>query len=56
MWSEEFQTQFMSTYFQAFDQLRQEGWFIGEMIWNFADFKTSQCKLTIINIKIISLA
>lgn len=31
----------MSGYFKAFDRLREQGWFIGEMIWNFADFKTS---------------
>ncbi|KAJ8919604.1 hypothetical protein NQ315_002226 [Exocentrus adspersus] len=42
IWSEEYQNEYMSAYFQAFDKLRKEGWFIGEMIWNFADFKTSQ--------------
>ncbi|XP_018570900.1 beta-glucuronidase [Anoplophora glabripennis] len=42
VWSEEYQCEYISGYFKAFDQLRQEGWFIGEMIWNFADFKTSQ--------------
>ncbi|XP_056637593.1 beta-glucuronidase-like [Diorhabda sublineata] len=41
MWSEEFQVKLMSEYFKAFDQARNEGWFIGEMIWNFADFKTA---------------
>lgn len=30
----------MSKYFRAMDKLRKEGWFIGELIWNFADFKT----------------
>lgn len=34
----------MSRHFQAFDELRGRGWFIGEMIWNFADFKTAQSK------------
>ncbi|XP_060521729.1 beta-glucuronidase-like [Cylas formicarius] len=43
IWSEEYQTALMSEYFKAFDYLREEeGWFIGEMIWNFADFKTAQ--------------
>lgn len=42
IWSEEFQTDLMSRHFQAFDELRARGWFIGEMIWNFADFKTAE--------------
>ncbi|KAF4524550.1 hypothetical protein B566_EDAN002825 [Ephemera danica] len=42
IWSEEFQTQLLSEHFKAFDQLRSEGFFIGEMIWNFADFQTDQ--------------
>jgi beta-glucuronidase len=42
VWSEEYQDDFLSKYFEAFDQLREEGFFIGEMIWNFADFKTAQ--------------
>ncbi|KAG4073627.1 hypothetical protein HA402_000851 [Bradysia odoriphaga] len=42
VWSEEFQTQSLSKYFEAFDNLRNEGFFIGEFIWNFADFKTFQ--------------
>lgn len=32
----------MSEYFKAFDELRKKGWFIGELIWNFADFRTDQ--------------
>ena len=44
MWSEEFQNNLLSKYWQAFDQMRQEGFFVGEMIWNFADFRTDQCK------------
>lgn len=44
VWSEEFQTQSLSKYFEAFDSLRNEGFFIGEFIWNFADFKTFQSK------------
>lgn len=42
VWSEEFQCQQFSKHFQAFDQLRSEGFFIGEFVWNFADFKTEQ--------------
>ncbi|XP_028146428.1 beta-glucuronidase [Diabrotica virgifera virgifera] len=41
LWSEEYQVKLMSEFFKAFDQLRDQGWFIGEMIWNFADFKTA---------------
>ncbi|CAG9854510.1 unnamed protein product [Phyllotreta striolata] len=41
VWSEEFQVKLMAEHFKAFDELRAEGWFIGEMIWNFADFKTA---------------
>ncbi|VEN49065.1 unnamed protein product [Callosobruchus maculatus] len=42
IWSEEYQVSLMSSHFQAFDRLREEGFFIGEFIWNFADFKTAQ--------------
>ncbi|KAK9877172.1 hypothetical protein WA026_016920 [Henosepilachna vigintioctopunctata] len=42
IWSEEYQVQLMSQHFKAYDQLRKEGFFIGEFIWNFADFKTAQ--------------
>ncbi|KAJ9592381.1 hypothetical protein L9F63_015949 [Diploptera punctata] len=42
VWSEEFQVEMMSKHFEAFDILRQQGFFVGEMIWNFADFKTAQ--------------
>lgn len=34
--------QLMSKHFKAFDLLRAEGFFIGEFIWNFADFRTAQ--------------
>lgn len=36
------QSQQFSKHFKAFDQLRSEGFFIGEFVWNFADFKTAQ--------------
>ncbi|KAJ8959148.1 hypothetical protein NQ318_022409 [Aromia moschata] len=47
IWSEEYQTDMMSRHFEAFDQLREKGWFVGEMIWNFADFKTAQTYLRV---------
>uniref|UniRef100_A0A1B6CIU9 Beta-glucuronidase n=1 Tax=Clastoptera arizonana TaxID=38151 RepID=A0A1B6CIU9_9HEMI len=42
IWSEEYQVSVLSEHFKAFDTLRQKDFFIGEMIWNFADFKTDQ--------------
>ncbi|XP_063983304.1 beta-glucuronidase [Diachasmimorpha longicaudata] len=42
IWSEEYQTAVLSKHFEAFDRLREKGWFIGEFIWNFADFRTAQ--------------
>ncbi|XP_012265973.2 beta-glucuronidase isoform X2 [Athalia rosae] len=42
VWSEEYQSQYLSKHFKAFDQLRNQGFFIGEFIWNFADFRTAQ--------------
>ncbi|XP_043797314.1 beta-glucuronidase [Apis laboriosa] len=42
IWSEEYQKNVLSRHFVAFDQLRNEGFFIGEFIWNFADFRTAQ--------------
>ncbi|RZF40679.1 hypothetical protein LSTR_LSTR014018 [Laodelphax striatellus] len=42
VWSEEYQVRMLSEHFKAFDNLREKGFFIGEMIWNFADFKTAQ--------------
>lgn len=46
IWSEEFQRTLLSRHFKAFDVLRRKGFFIGEFVWNFADFKTSQCTLS----------
>ncbi|XP_038209707.1 beta-glucuronidase [Zerene cesonia] len=42
VWSEEYQVALMSEHFKAFDRLRRAGFFAGEFIWNFADFKTAQ--------------
>ncbi|KAL7635567.1 UNVERIFIED_CONTAM: hypothetical protein RMT77_014636 [Armadillidium vulgare] len=41
-WSEEYQVSLMHENFKAFDTLREMGFFLGEMIWNFADFATPQ--------------
>jgi len=42
VFTEEYQVQLIRENFKAFDQARAEGWFIGEHIWNFADFMTKQ--------------
>lgn len=42
VWSEEYQVEVFSKHFKAFDKLRAKGFFIGEFIWNFADFRTAQ--------------
>lgn len=42
VWSEEYQVALLSEHFKAFDKLRKKGFFMGEFIWNFADFKTAQ--------------
>ncbi|XP_017057256.1 beta-glucuronidase [Drosophila ficusphila] len=42
IWSEEYQVELFSQHFKAFDELRARKWFIGEFVWNFADFRTAQ--------------
>ncbi|XP_067629861.1 beta-glucuronidase-like [Eurosta solidaginis] len=42
IWSEDYQRSLLSKHFAAFDNLRAKKWFIGEFLWNFADFKTAQ--------------
>jgi len=44
LFTEEFQTDYMREHFKAFDEMRTNTTytFIGEMIWNFADFMTKQ--------------
>ncbi|XP_017839847.1 beta-glucuronidase isoform X2 [Drosophila busckii] len=42
VWSEDYQVELLSKHFQAFDKLRKLNWFIGEFVWNFADFQTEQ--------------
>ncbi|KAL0272404.1 UNVERIFIED_CONTAM: hypothetical protein PYX00_005385 [Menopon gallinae] len=41
-WGEEYQVKVLEEHFKAFDELRTQGFFVGEMVWNFADFKTGQ--------------
>lgn len=40
--SEDYQSEFFLNYFAAFDHLREKNFFIGEHVWNFADFMTTQ--------------
>ncbi|XP_072159329.1 beta-glucuronidase isoform X1 [Bemisia tabaci] len=42
VWSERYQTELIAEYFKAFDHLRNSSFYVGEMIWNFADFETEQ--------------
>jgi len=42
VFTEEYQAELLQETFKAFDDVRAEGWFIGEHIWNFADFMTKQ--------------
>nr|XP_054751390.1 beta-glucuronidase-like [Lytechinus pictus] len=41
MFTEEYQVEMMGNYHMSFDKLRQD-FFIGELVWNFADFNTQQ--------------
>jgi beta-glucuronidase len=42
IFSEDYQVEFLMDYHKAFDQLIAKGYFIGEHIWNFADFMTNE--------------
>lgn len=43
VWTEDFQVDYLRAHFSAFDDLRlKKVPFIGEMVWNFADFATPQ--------------
>lgn len=44
VFSDEFQLKLLSKHFQAFDKLRSEEFFIGEFVYNYADFNTAQSK------------
>jgi len=41
MFTEDYQVQFMSAYHQVFDRYMRS-YLIGELVWNFADFRTGQ--------------
>ena len=43
MFSEEYQKGLLEQYHVVLDQKRKE-YVVGELIWNFADFMTDQCK------------
>merc|ERR1712080_87953 len=42
LYTEDYQVEVLHQHFIQFDELRKAGYFIGEMIWNFADFMTKQ--------------
>ncbi|XP_022257427.1 beta-glucuronidase-like isoform X2 [Limulus polyphemus] len=42
IFTEDYQTEYLMEHHKAFDFLRDKGFFIGELIWNFADFMTIQ--------------
>ena len=44
VWTEDYQCDMVTNHFQVFDDLRRQdnSGFVGEMIWNFADFMTKQ--------------
>ena len=42
VFTEDYQAELMIENFAAFDEARREGFFVGEMIWNFQDFMTDQ--------------
>ncbi|XP_054718490.1 beta-glucuronidase-like [Uloborus diversus] len=44
IFTEDYQTEVMMNHHKAFDILRKKGFFVGEHIWNFADFLTLQRK------------
>jgi beta-glucosidase/6-phospho-beta-glucosidase/beta-galactosidase len=45
MWSEDYHVTLLQEHFKTFDSLIENGVpILGEMIWNFADFKTPQGK------------
>ena len=43
MFTEDYQMEFMHQYHEMFDVLRKD-YLAGEMVWNFADFMTDECK------------
>uniref|UniRef100_A0A1I8P6B0 Beta-glucuronidase n=1 Tax=Stomoxys calcitrans TaxID=35570 RepID=A0A1I8P6B0_STOCA len=47
IWSEDYQIGLFAEHFKAFDYLIKQNWFIGEFVWNFADFKTEQAYIRV---------
>ena len=45
MFTEEYQCDMLAGYHKTFDNLRHN-FLTGELIWNFADFMTEQCKVS----------
>ena len=41
VFTEEYQVEFLTEYHKGFDNLRKK-FLVGEMVWNFADFMTTQ--------------
>jgi beta-glucuronidase len=42
IYSEDFQTEVFMEYFKGFDIMRANDYFVGELVWNFADFKCNR--------------
>lgn len=56
MFTEEYQKAVLKSYHNVFDQKRKK-YVIGELIWNFADFMTSQgeIELLALSLSIVSI-
>ncbi|CAH1792744.1 unnamed protein product [Owenia fusiformis] len=48
-YTEDYQVEILRENQKAFDKLKAEGYFVGEMIWNFADFKQPPLSDIVIN-------
>jgi len=53
MWTEDYQVVTLKEHFKAFDTLYKEGFLIGEMIWNFADFATPQGEVFYVYVEVL---
>nr|CAD7435406.1 unnamed protein product [Timema monikensis] len=51
VWSEEYQVSLMAEHFKAFDILREDGYFIGELLCYLIDFQEKQDYNYVDNIK-----
>ena len=47
VFSEDYQTELYIEFHKVFDKLISEGFWVGELIWNFADFMTNECEFII---------